>query len=307
MLKSLFILSVLVLFGFYCYNSVVHYSSVPVPGYAEVKVDLFGGLSQSRWKNDPTAQNDIIQNLALMRYQPLAGGLALPSGRTLEAGHILTVDDIRRIIAEEPASLAKDLPLRDPSAMYALEDRGLTLRDNVVIGGKRLFAATTPVDKPMLDSLLSNGIKEVRVAGRGEMVAPQSGTMLMVVLIFLALLCALDKILYKPLLTLMDERAEEVTKGQELARFNVKEQAKLTDEEQKRRRALRRDHISNLVKARHAVMREADAILREANVEAHRLRDNAHMEMKQTIAQAETRLRQDVDALAGAVLERLRS
>ena len=129
--------------------------------------------------------------------------------------------------------------------------------------------------------------------------------MLMVVLIFLGLLCALRIVLFDPLVALVDERNAEIELGQEQARENRKRAALLEQEALQKRRALRRQHMSDLVKARHAVMREADSILHEANVEAHRLRDNAHLEMKKVVAEAEKTLRGEVEGLARQILEQV--
>lgn len=306
MLKKLFILFVLAVFVLYCYDSVVHYSSVPVPNYVERKIDLYGGMSSYQWKRDPTFQNEHFAALVREQLQAPVTGLNLASGLVFPAEHILTEVDLRAIAQKEPV-LARDLPVRDPVKIYDMEERNLVLRDNVLLDGKLLFPAMTPLDKKAVDVLQEMGIREVRVNGRGAMVAPQSGTMIMVVLIFLGLLCALDLVLFKPLVDLVDERNDEIEVGEKLAKHNLKEQAKLTAEELDKRRALRREHISNLVKARHAVMREADAILHEANVEGHRMRDNAHMEMKQMIAASEEKLRAEVAVLAEVVVERLRS
>lgn len=305
MLKKLYIALVIVLFLCYCYSSVVHYSSIPVPGYVETRIDLMGGMSPWAWRKDPTAQNELFAGYERMQYQPAATGLIFASGLSFTADHILTEGDLRKILAAEPV-LGRDLPVRDPAKINALVDKGYTLRDNVYLEKKELFKAQTPLDKSVIDTLLANGITEVRIAGHGEMVSPQSGTMLMVVLIFLALLCGLDMVLFKPLVKLVDERNAEIAEGEEQARVNLKEQVKLAEEQQRRRRTMRNEHIASLVSARHAVMKEADAILHEANIEAHRLRDNAHLELKQMVLQAEAQLKSEIPALAELVVQKLK-
>ena len=305
MAKKLFIAFVLVVFGVYCYASVTHYSSVPVPDYVDTSIDLMGGMSPWAWKKDPTAQNELFAALERKQYQPSATGLIFASGLSFTADHILTGDDLRKILVAEPV-LARDFPVRDPVRLYALEAAGYTLRDNVFLDKQQLYPAQTLLNKSVIDGLLSKGIHTVRVSGRGDMVSPQSGTMLMVVLIFLGLLCALDLVLFKPLVALVDERNGEIEAGQQQARLNANESAKLAEEEQRQRRVLRREHIGSLIKARHEVMREADALLHEANIEAHRMRDNAHTEMRRVLSETEARLKQEVPALAELVVSQLR-
>lgn len=306
-MKKLFVFAVLAVFALYCYGSVRYAAVLQVPDYVNVRVDLYGHMSVSRWKKDPTAQARILDRLAARQCQPPATGLVLPNGTNFPLDHVLTADDLRQVIEAEPVNVAREITLRDPVRIRALVAKGRTLRDDIRDeDGKVLFAANAPIDKAMIDKLLALGVEEVKASGKGGIVSVQAGTMGMVCLIFLALACALDIVLFKPLVAVMDERNAEIESGQAQARGNIKDQAKLTEEEGAKRRALRRAHLDGLLKARHAVMVEADGIMKEANVEAHRLRDNAHMEMKQMIAQSEEALKADIDALAHAVVGQLR-
>lgn len=303
-MKKGFIIFVLAVFALYCYLATVQNGSVPVPQYLNVTIDLMNGMSQAAWNRDPTGQKEYFRELERRSLQPPATGWHFSQELTFSPDYVLKADDFRRILEAQPVT-ARDLPVRDPGRIIALSDKDYRLRDNIVVAGKPLLAEGSSLDKAAIDRLLAAGFSDVRIVGKGGMVSPEAGTMLMVVLIFLGLLCALRIVLFDPLVALVDERNAEIELGQEQARENRKRAALLEQEALQKRRALRRQHMSDLVKARHAVMREADSILHEANVEAHRLRDNAHLEMKKVVAEAEKTLRGEVEGLARQILEQV--
>lgn len=303
-MKKGFIIFVLAVFALYCYLATVQSAYVPVPQYLSVTVDLMNGMTPTAWNRDPTAQKEYFRELERRSLQPPATGWHFSQELTFAPDYVLKADDFRRILEAEPVT-ARDLPVRDPRKIMALSDKDYRLRDNIVVAGRLQFVEGSSLDKAAIDRLLAAGFHEVRVVGKGGMVSPEAGTMLMVVLIFLGLLCALRIVLFDPLVALVDERNAEIERGQEQARENRKRAAQLEQESLQKRRELRQQHIRELVKARHAVMREADAILHEANVEAHRLRDNAHLEMKKVVAGAEQALRGEVEGLARQILEQI--
>jgi len=306
MKRKLFIALVLAVFALYCYGAGTRYAYVPVPQYRDVKIDLMRGMSPRAWAKDPTAQNEHFKELSEKHYQPVETGLHFQSGMTFTGDHVFTEQDLRAILAAEPV-LSRALPVRDPVDLERLAEKARILRDDVYDEGKPVpgLKQLTVVDKKVLDQLINLGIDAVRMCGQGEMVAPQSGTMLMVVLVFLGLLCALDLALFEPLVRIVDIRNAETEAGVLAAKSNKKRAKELEEESLRRRKEMRRDHMGELIKARHGAMKEADAILQEANVEGHRLRDNAHMEMKKAVADAESRLREEVSGLADDVVKQI--
>ncbi len=306
-MKKIFIILVVVIFVAYCFASARNYAYIPVPQYRDVTINIMKGMTQVGWENNPTAQKERFRELERKFYQPPVAGWHFQSGLSYKPDHVLTADDFKKILEQEPG-LARDLQVRDPVALESIVAQGYMLRDNIMAAGgsssdnQYVAKAGADLNKVVLDKLLSMGITEIRVTGKGNMVSPELGTMIMIVLIFLGLLSALDIVLFKPLVSMVDKRNAEIDAGMEKVRSNRVDASKLAQESDDKRKELRREHMSALAKARHEVMKEADEILHHANVEAHRIRDNAHLEMKTVIKEAEAQLHAEVDNIAREIV-----
>lgn len=304
-MKKLFAIIALLIFIAFCYGSAKEAAYVALPQYQEVTLDLLGGMTPLAWQKDPTAQNAHLRKLSAAAYQPTTKGLNLGSVK-LAPDQVLTEQDFRTIIKENPSE-ARKLVVRDPGDILSMASMDLTLRDNIIDKKNNtiLIKQGVTVDKKLIDAMLGMGLVKVRALGSGNMVAPLMGTMLMIVVIFLGLYCALRVVLFDPILVIMDERESEIEKGLETAQENHIAAQKLEEENLKLRKEARQAHLASLAADKHAVMKEADSILKDATVEAHRIRDNAHLEMREVVKKAEEELRKDIDVFAKDIVKQV--
>ena len=268
------------------------------PEYTNETIDILGGMSLEKWNSDKVARDDRLKELVRAEYQPDEDGFKFGENHGYVGTHTLTADNYIKIVKEDP-KLAKHLSVRNPSAVLDLAGMGYAVRDTVIGNDSTVIAnAGDILDKTILDKLISQEIKRIRVVGTGGVVSIESGTMLIVPLIFLALLAALKLIMFDPLIKIMDERAEEINSGMEQAKLNRVEVAKLATESKDQFDHLRREHILELSKLKHEIILESESVIHEANTEALKIREEAHKELQETLDKVEKELRGKVDELA---------
>jgi F-type H+-transporting ATPase subunit b len=292
------VILVAVLFVGYYWTAVRHWHLMPLPDYAVEEVDLLGGKTPAAWADDETFQNEHLRHLDRTFYQPTAEGLTLPGGRRLGPGEVLTRADFRALIEGGTTGIA----LRNPSAIREIAKKGYKLRNPVADpeagldyhGGERLA-------KPVIDDLLRAGMDRVAVVGAGEMISIQLGTMMMVILVFLALVAALQNALWDPVLALIDERRRTVEEGEARARANRTDRVEIEEEGRRLNANVRREYMKDLTATQREAGREADRILHEARDEAQRLRQEAHREIEREIEAAAEVLEKQRSTLAREV------
>ncbi len=298
MKKFIFIIVVLFVLIAYCAGSAKNFGYIQIPQYAETQINVLGEMSPEQWQTNEVARDERIKELTRAEYQPDKDGFNFGGNHSYEGSQTLTAEDYKRIVEKEP-NHAKDLSVRDPAEVIALANMGYIVRDNVYgSNGKIIASAGEILDKATLDNLISDGVKKIRVVGTGGVVSIESGTMLMVPLIFLALLCALKIVMFDPLVKIMDERSTEIAEGTDQAKKNRIESAKLAKESKENFEQLRREHVIALGKAKHKIILESESVIHEANAEAHKIREEAHRELQATLAKVEDELRNKVDELA---------
>lgn len=298
MKKLIFIILVLVIFVAYCFGSASNFSYIEIPQYVDKNINVLGELSMQEWESDKAARDDRLKELVRADYQPPSTGFHFGKGRSYDRTYALSAEDYVQIVKNEP-KLSLDLPVRDSSEVLALAGMGYTIRDDVIgPKGETIASAGEVLDKKILDKLDSLGITRIRVVGLGGVVSIESGTMLMVPLIFLALLAALKLIMFDPLIKIMDERSEEIDDGTEQAKLNRVEVAKLAKESKDKFDQVRREHLFALGKAKHEIKIQSETVIHEANEEALKAREEAHKELQKTLTGVEQELRGRVDELA---------
>jgi len=122
---------------------------------------------------------------------------------------------------------------------------------------------------------------------------------------FLILLFLLQKILYKPLLTKMNERTEAIRKSLEEAQHARAEAAKQQQENAERLRAAHAEAAAIRAAAIKEAAEEQRRLVEAARAEATRLVESARAQMETDIRRAREELRREVSDLAIAVAEKL--
>lgn len=312
-MRKLFILLVAVVLGLYCWKAAERNTLVDVPGYSVVTVDLLNGKTLRSW-DDPASATKRAEYLSVLEsrhYQPLEGGLALPDGTAYAADKTLHAKDYEKIVQALRNGTVEPIKLRDPGKLYAMDARRyvvrnpmtLTLKDGktlVLKGGEKL-------NKHLLDQILESQtpVVSIGVVGNGDVVAPQLGTIVMVILIFLALVMGLKDAMWDPLLAILDARKKEIEEGAALNRKNRDEHKRLEQERQTRFAAVRRDYLDQLAGVQREAMKEADKILAEARHEANKIRDEANKTLDTELKTAESELRKGIARMTADIVTQI--
>lgn len=197
---------------------------------------------------------------------------------------------------------------QDEVSLKSLSRKGYRLRNNFQPEkslGKHGYPAGTHLTKPVLDALIAAKMTRVGIVGKGDIVALQPGTMLMVILIFLALVAALKGVLWDPLEKIVLERDEKISEGLAVVSDNASKEKKFADESVRLRNEARRDFMSKLGKARHEALSETHQIVEKARVEADEIRAKTVAELAALIKEAETSLQREVPALADEIVKKV--
>ncbi len=298
MKKLIFIILVLVVFVAYCFGSAENFGFIDLPQYVDKNIDVLGGMSIQEWDSNKEARDERLNELVKAEYQPDKDGFHFGADHSYAPTHTLVAADYLDIVKEKP-SLAQELSVRDPEHVIELAGMSYQVRDNVIAGnGKTIAESGELLSKPVLDKLLENGIHRIKVVGNGGVVSIETGTMLIVPLIFLALLAALKLIMFDPLVKIMDERSEEIDDGLEQISKNKVDAEKLARESKDMFDHVRREYALTLSKTKHEIALDSESVIREASDEAVKIREEAQAELHEKLVEVENTLRGMVSELA---------
>lgn len=315
-MRKAFIALGIVLFLIYCWASVVYQNRVDIPDYRLVDVDLLGGVTRARWDASPQSRFQRLMELETLRYQlPEDARIAAGDKTRSDADRLLPVDrpltggDFAHLIASAPAGEGVVVRLRDAGAIYALVNRNYLLRDNIEDPGYRdgppLYVGGRAVDKDMLDALRARGLRTITVTGHGAPVSFQTGTAIMVAIIFLTLVAALKPILWDPFLAMLEKRVRELEIGAEAERQNQAEAIRYEEESRRRNDSLYRSLQELRMGEERETARQAGDIVNAARDGEKRFKEDGLRELGASAREAEARLREELPALAEAVAEAL--
>ncbi len=259
-MRRAFIAFGIAVFLVYCWASVAYQNQVDVPGYRDVQIDLLGGMSRQQWDASQQEQFQRLMELENKRYQ-------LPLDANGDTGRPLTADDFMQVIAGSEGAPVR-MRLRDPEAIYSLLAHNYLLRDSIMEStdprAKPIYVGGGAVDKEMLDDLRDRGVRTITVSGHAPPVNFQVGTGLMIALIFFTLVAALQPVLWKPFLAMLEKRRRELEIGAEAERQNQQEAVRFEEEKRKRHAELDRDMQALRLDGQRENARAATAIIREA-------------------------------------------
>lgn len=291
-MKYFIIAVVVAVFGAYVYGVAKYHGTVPVPPLRQITLDVTEGVD---WQTNPNSANERLRALSRYRY------LAVDNNGAILADKILTDADFKNIAKTERA---RKYPVGDQSKLLDLADRRYKLTNDIVVGATTYQAGTT-VDLALLKKVFADGkLARLSISGTGETISIQPGTMLMVVLIFVALLCALKIVLFDPLLKIVDERHAEIAASAEYLRNNHHAAQGLASERGELRLKIRREHITALAAARYEVVKTADNMLKDARNEARKIHDESMHEIGEALKAAHTQLAREVPAFAKQIISK---
>lgn len=314
---------VAVAFVAYLAASVDAQARVDVPHYIEGPVPLLGRAPVRAW-GDADERARIAGALAARHYHPPAQGLTppgydepWPADRPLDTPALLALVDERvREYHDNPYADDREayllFPLRDPAPLESLAAQGYRFRDPVwppaVAGhapgerGPPLFRGGEPVDKAALDVLLAHGVRRVGIQGAGDPIAAQAGTLVAVMLIFTALVVALEPVLFRPVRALLVERGRRLDAGVEQRRRNRQEEKRQADERVAGLVAAGRERQQRFDALRQRALAENDRILRQARAEETDAMRRAERELHHAVAAARAELQKEIEPLARATV-----
>jgi len=124
---------------------------------------------------------------------------------------------------------------------------------------------------------------------------------------FAIIVFALNKFLYKPIISFLEKRKKEIEEGLALTKKMKDEEEKLEAKKQKLLETTRKDAKELLEKAKKDAKAEAKEIIAEAHKQAEALIDKKRSEFEAEYAQKEKELKGQAVTLAGFMVEKLLS
>jgi len=198
-------------------------------------------------------------------------------------------------------SEAKVLDQREIASFVSKE---LVAMDDVKGAEGTLVKAGTVLGREQVDALREAGIRHVRAQGFGSIVG-LNGTMAAVVLNFLFLTFFLYVYLWRPVVGVMDARANTITGTADKARGAVSRAEEAQRERSELDRETRRERMKILEGLTAEGRKEANAILSRARGEADRVRENARSASESTLEQLGRELEPQLPTLASQVTTKL--
>jgi F-type H+-transporting ATPase subunit b len=141
--------------------------------------------------------------------------------------------------------------------------------------------------------------------GEGGGLVSLDKSLIVQVATFLLLLALLSRVLYRPLVTKMEERTQAIKKSLEEAQQARAEAQKQREEHAAKIQAAYAEAQAIRAEALREAGEEQRRLVESARAEATRLVDSARAEMEQDVKRARQDLRREVGDLAVAVAERL--
>lgn len=154
-------------------------------------------------------------------------------------------------------------------------------------------------------ALLLAGLPAAGLANEGGGLINLDKSIVIQAINFFLLLLILGKLLYKPLLTMMDNRTQAIRKSLEEAQAARAEAQREREEHGAKLQAAYAEAQAIRATALREAAEEQRRLVEAARGEASRLVDSARNEMAQEVTRARQELRQEVADLAISVAERL--
>lgn len=132
-----------------------------------------------------------------------------------------------------------------------------------------------------------------------------NATLIVEVLSFLIFLGILNKLLYKPLLNMLDTRREEIKRLKEEAEASTKTAESYKEETEKIMRKTKQDILALREEARHEASQERLNLLKEAKAEAQRVMEHGRLEVFREAEQAKDMLKEEVLNLSIVMAEKI--
>jgi F-type H+-transporting ATPase subunit b len=171
------------------------------------------------------------------------------------------------------------------------------MRRAIGIGARLLVGSLAGLLVPAL-ALASGG-------GEGGGLVSLDKSLIIQMVTFLLLLALLSRVLYRPLVTKMEERTQAIKKSLEEAQQARAEAQKQREEHAAKIQAAYAEAQAIRAEALRAAGEEQRRLVEGARAEAARLVESARAEMEQDVKRARQELRREVGDLAVAVAERL--
>ena len=260
-MRKAFIASGILIFLVYCWASVVWQNQVDIPGYKPIEIDLLGGRSRADWDADQQGQFQRLMDLETKNYQ-------LPEDAGGDVDRPLTSADYQAVIGKTPGHPVL-MKVRDAGAVYALLSHNYVLRDSIPDpedpdGVRPLYFGGHSLDKATLDDLRARGFGTITVSGHAAPVNFQTGTALMIAVIFFTLVAALKPLLWEPFTAMLEKRRHELEVGSEAERQNQLEAVRFEEERRRRHAELDRRIQEIRLSGQREAAGEAAEILHEA-------------------------------------------
>ncbi|MBN1635179.1 MAG: ATP synthase F0 subunit B [Deltaproteobacteria bacterium] len=122
---------------------------------------------------------------------------------------------------------------------------------------------------------------------------------------FLILMFILNKILYKPILKVLDERDAEIVGGQQKNKQMIEDAEKLLKEYSERMQVAKLDALSVKNSAHKEAVEQANVIIRESRENAEEIIFQVSREMEQEIEKAKKDLEPELGSMAETIAQQL--
>jgi F-type H+-transporting ATPase subunit b len=122
---------------------------------------------------------------------------------------------------------------------------------------------------------------------------------------FLLLIVILNKLLYKPILKILDERDERVSGGQQKAKKLIEDTQNLLNDYNQKLHNAKIDALNAKNSARGEASEQANVIIGEARVKADEIIDEMQKEMIKEIDKAKKELEPELGVMAATIAQQI--
>ena len=244
----------------------------------------------------PTKEFDMLA-LEMDKYIVIddgAGGEVAGEGELLAIRHMVQLREMG----------IESIRVKDQRKIIAFVERKLVAMDEVAGPEGALVTAGAVLGRKEVDRLREAGVDHIRVQGFGSIVG-LNGTMIAVVLNFLFLTFFLYVFLWRPVVGILDRRAETISAALENAKKAVARAEEVQRERNELDRETRRERMKVIERSTTDGRRRAEEIITRARREADKMRERAQSALASSVEQLERELESEVPALAGQVAAKL--